>query len=276
MTFRSLLAGKLKGMFLYRGIRDLGLVAYSKIVRRFRFLPGSHRRVEIYLRDFPAPFLCRLGSSDTEVLREVFIDRQYAALQIFPDHSVKTIVDLGANIGLSLCFWSQQYPSAHLFAVEPDRENAKICMLNCALWGIIGRVLLIEACIGRESGHAWLDRGSEPWAYRLSHSSTRVSSETEVISMPDFLNRAQIKGRIDILKCDIEGGEAELMSTCQEWLDRVDVMIMELHAPYSVDCLKKDLVHSLSKFALVVREQKGVAFVILNRLAGFAEQSSDK
>jgi FkbM family methyltransferase len=207
------------------------------------------------------------------VLREVFIDRQYAPLQIFPDHSVNTIVDLGANIGLSLCFWSQQYPSAHLFAVEPDRENAKICTLNCALWGITDRVLLIEACIGRESGHAWLDRGAEPWAYRLSHSSTPVSSQTEVLSMSDFLNRAQIEGRIDILKCDIEGGEAELMSTCQDWLDRVDVMIMELHAPYSVDRLKKDLVHSLSKFALVVREQKGVAFVILNRLAAsFAEQ----
>jgi hypothetical protein len=36
--------------------------------------------------------------------------------------------------------------------------------------------------------------------------------------------------RIGILKCDIEGAEAEVFADCRSWIQRVDAMSVECHA----------------------------------------------
>jgi hypothetical protein len=47
--------------------------------------------------------------------------------------------------------------------------------------------------------------------------------------MPSLMQRYGLK-RIDLLKIDIEGAEAELFGdTCESWIDRVVTIVMELH-----------------------------------------------
>jgi hypothetical protein len=50
-----------------------------------------------------------------------------------------------------------------------------------------------------------------------------------VVSIPTLLQETGIGHRIDLLKVDIEGGEAELFSKNFEWLDGVQNIIVEFH-----------------------------------------------
>jgi len=43
--------------------------------------------------------------------------------------------------------------------------------------------------------------------------------------------------RIDLLKCDIEGSEIELFADCRDWIHRVKALLVETHAPYTVQQL---------------------------------------
>jgi hypothetical protein len=50
----------------------------------------------------------------------------------------------------------------------------------------------------------------------------------DVITMDALLDGAGFD-RIGVLKCDIEGAEAEVFADCASWIDRVDAMSVECH-----------------------------------------------
>jgi hypothetical protein len=50
---------------------------------------------------------------------------------------------------------------------------------------------------------------------------------------------------IDILKVDIEGSEKEVFESCETWIDRVGVLIVELHDRWKSGCSRS--VHSAAK-----------------------------
>jgi hypothetical protein len=50
-----------------------------------------------------------------------------------------------------------------------------------------------------------------------------------------------MRGSIDILKCNIEGMEEELFAHCGEWIDRVGLLAVQVHHPYTTERLLEDL-----------------------------------
>jgi hypothetical protein len=48
-------------------------------------------------------------------------------------------------------------------------------------------------------------------------------------------------GEIDLLKCDIEGGEAALFRGGPGWLSRVRAVLAEVHDPYTAEALVADV-----------------------------------
>ena len=54
------------------------------------------------------------------VAREIFLDRDY---RVPADLEPRTIVDLGANTGISVRFLRALYPSAEIVAAEPDPDE---------------------------------------------------------------------------------------------------------------------------------------------------------
>ena len=53
--------------------------------------------------------------------------------------------------------------------------------------------------------------------------------EIDVITMPSLLDDAGFS-HVDVLKCDIEGAEAEVFADCKSWISRVDAMSVECHS----------------------------------------------
>ena len=51
-------------------------------------------------------------------------------------------------------------------------------------------------------------------------------------TMQQILAQASDPQVVDLLKCDIEGAEAELFADCGPWIRRMKSIVVELHAPY--------------------------------------------
>jgi len=138
------------------------------------------------------------------------------------------IVDAGANIGAASIYFLQQFPDALIFAIEPDRGNFEILTQNA-----IGRPITCfnGAVTSRPALVKVVDPGGGNWAFRTELLPDGVSDDTAVESV-------QIGRIFDmqpddiypfIVKIDIEGAEDELFSCDVEWLERVPLVIIELH-----------------------------------------------
>ena len=173
----------------------------------------------------------RIDDSDIRVFKQIFVDNEYDSLNL--PKVVDTIVDLGANIGLSALFFMKKYPDARIIAVEPDAINFEIMkrnledysshvtLLNAAIWPSDGEVSLVE--------HDESNEGLGAWGYRTETLTEGAEGSVSAISIPTLMKQSSIN-YIDILKVDIEGAEYELFEKGYEsWLDKVGLIIIETH-----------------------------------------------
>src|SRR5262249_10217337 len=79
------------------------------------------------------PLWMRLGTSDVDVYRQVFLEQEYGCLAGVDD--AKFIVDCGANVGFSAAYLLSRYKDAALVAAEPDAENFGMLQRNTAPFG---------------------------------------------------------------------------------------------------------------------------------------------
>src|SRR5256885_16984483 len=81
---------------------------------------GGAPQVQVKVKNANHPLFMRLGTSDREVLGQIFIEEEYRPLVL---SSPQAIIDLGANVGYSSAYFLSQYPNATVLAVEPDPDN---------------------------------------------------------------------------------------------------------------------------------------------------------
>jgi len=231
---RAVLGRRLAERVHYRRTRDWLLSLYNRALLRVNLLPFRGQTCTIAPAATAQHLSLRLGTSDWYVFEEIFARRDYwPVLECV--RTASTILDLGANIGMSVRFWEEHFPTARIVAVEPDAENAALCERNARS----GNVLVVRACVAGVSRRVYLDRAGAAWSYKMTDNPQGES--VPAVTVPELLIQAGIQGEIDLLKCDIEGGEAEVFAACQPWIGRVRALVVELHGAYGEQRLLHDL-----------------------------------
>ena len=183
--------------------------------------------------------MCRAGSSDIQVFDQIFQVREYRCLDDVT--TADLIIDCGANVGYSAVYFLSRYPDATLVAVEPDPQNFNVLETNVRPFGT--RATCIRSGVWSHPTGLVIARDS----LGLGKEWGRTVRETVVGETPDFhandigsiLERTG-KGRISILKIDIEGSEAEVFSKNYEgWIDKVDNLVIELHGAHCCEVFSK-------------------------------------
>jgi FkbM family methyltransferase len=202
--------------------------------------PGARQVRAVRLKNVRGALYVRLGTSDFWVLEELFLEHEYHPFFAHDAEPVKTILDLGANVGLSVRLWLGHYPDARIVAVEPDAKNIAMALRNTKGRG---GVSLVRACVAGRPRMVALDRSALEWQIKLSDADANAAGAdlVEALTVPQLLERFAIDGAIDLLKCDIEGAEAEVFANCSPWIERVRELVVELHAPYTEENLLEDL-----------------------------------
>ncbi len=206
---------------------------------------GNGRVMGMRVKGLRKPVYIRLGTSDLHVFQEIFLDSEYEAVRCQAVGDARTIVDLGSNIGISIRYWRMLFPDATIVAVEPDNANMAVCRRNALAAGG-PETKLIQACVAGTRRKVSLDRNNAAWAFKIQDTpapsdTPGTADQIDALTMVEVLAQAGVTGPIDLLKCDIEGAEAEVFADCAEWIRRVRTLIIELHAPYTRDRLLSDL-----------------------------------
>jgi len=184
---------------------------------------------EIRLKD-GTRLVYRFNRGDLQSLREVWMDEVYRLpFNLQP----RIVVDLGANIGMSSVWFHRKFQCERIVAVEPDEGNAQITAKNFARNSIPGEIL--QAAVGPADGSIQFQHSTDSNMGHVKLEQDCVTdssniSKVRMVSMATVLGHLQDARRIDVLKVDIEGGEGALFDGDLRWLERVDSIIIELHA----------------------------------------------
>jgi FkbM family methyltransferase len=186
-----------------------------------RWVTPDPIRVTVDLKTLGPGVTLRSHTTDISVLSELIQGGAYEPLPARAD--VKTVIDLGANIGLSHRWLRSRYPAARFICVEPDAGNLEVLRANVR--AVDDAAIIHAACIGARARQVTMVTTSGEWGFRMSDADDGGIS---VLTMDELLADAGVE-HIDVLKCDIEGAEAEVFADCSSWITRVDAMSVECH-----------------------------------------------
>ena len=190
----------------------------------WRTLTRPHRRPGMMKMPFG-----RIRYADAYSLRttyhQIFVQDIY---QVNGLGAAPTIIDCGANIGLSVIAFKQDYPQARILAFEADPALAAMLTWNIkslsltnitvmakAVGGVNGQVIFQPD--GAVDGHVVASMEGVPPATLITVAAVRLSD--------------MIDGPVDLLKMDIEGSEYDVIADLSQsgQLSQVKTLICEVH-----------------------------------------------
>lgn len=179
----------------------------------------------------------RDSGGDMFIFHEVLKDEVYRIKPKWLGHPPETIVDLGANIGLTTLALASQFSKARFIAVEPNPDSEVLLRQNLACLG--SQVRVWKVAISNRKGKARLNLANEAYNSSLIREYEH-GVEVDVVTLAEILKAEKIE-HIDILKIDIEGAEKMLLKGSPKWLEMVDLILIEMHDGYGFPELEKDL-----------------------------------
>ena len=165
--------------------------------------------IKLFIREEQPAF------DDLHVVNEVITENCY---KLTPEQvKDKVVVDIGANIGsFSLLAW--KWRAKQVIAFEPEPHNFDILKMNIVLNN--ADIEIHNKAVGIK-GWTKIDNSS-------GHSQTGrdIGVDVEVVSLNDL-----DIDKIDLLKCDAEGGEYEIIETINnETLNKIQRIVGEFHS----------------------------------------------
>jgi FkbM family methyltransferase len=231
---------KLKHYYSALGFRGVIAFCLAKLQRR----KPLYRTSVVGIR---TPVWVRLGTTDASVLKQVLLERHYEFPLNIP---VRTIIDAGANIGLSAVYFANRFPHAKIIAVEPDAANFELLTLNISGYT---NIRAIKAAIWSEhSTVALSDPGEGSHGIRTQPMSANSVHLVDSLTIDDLI-RMEGWDCVDLLKVDIEGAEKVVFSKPNEWISRVNSVMIEFHERISPGCEAAvlDACHEFAKQATI-------------------------
>ncbi len=200
---------------LMRGIRLVWLKSSTSTGTASISSPVTGGRVKV-----------RPGTSDMAIYDQIVLHPYLPT-----DRAYESILDLGANIGLTVRYWKAALPEAIIVAVEPDPANFELLEANT---GHLPDVHCVRAGIWHTAGTLSIARdGSGNSAFRTMESE---KNEVAAVTIAMIMERFGLD-RIGLVKIDIEGAELELFSKGElGWIDRVEAIAIELHDQWKPGC----------------------------------------
>jgi FkbM family methyltransferase len=215
---------------------------YAALVKMARLYPAAPRMLKRYfLGGGSYPYTCRVRTPtgtaeatlyshhDVWTVNEVFCREDYRA-----GPEVRTVVDVGSNIGISALYFLTRGELAHCYLYEPVPRNVERLRLNLRRYE--HRFELREIAVADRDGQA--DFAVEPtgrYGGLDAPGTSRIRVVCRRISavLDDVL---QGEEGIDVLKLDTEGSERATVAAIEErQLARIGTILYETSEPWNPD-----------------------------------------
>lgn len=224
----------------------VGLLSDLDSLRTYRELMrdrhGPRRSRQVRVRQLGGRTVqLRGGTTDAATVFTTFFHRFH-----LPPRTLRRapiILDLGANIGLTMAHFAQLYSDARVIGVELDQQNAALCRRNIEPWARC--CTLLEGAVWREDGELEyeINEGSEDAFTVAPHEPSKGGRmvRAKTWSLNTILRENGDPSIVDYVKMDIEGAEREVLRNNVEWAARVRSIKVELHGDYTTAQCATDL-----------------------------------
>ena len=206
---------------------EVGMFTALRFLKTHSDAANEEKYFTFPLRDTGRNIFLRDASYiDRDVFRYVFCERYHR-----PPISLRpacTILDLGANIGLSVVEMKLRLPKSTIIGVEMDPANFSLAEKNIAN---LGNVTLLNKALWFENTTLRYNTNTDEDAYRIDTYVDGINvpfREIETITIDEIL-KSIAGNRIDFVKMDIEGAEKEVLTRNNEWLSNVGALNIEIH-----------------------------------------------
>jgi FkbM family methyltransferase len=224
MLATNTIIGRVKLLAFYRDAFGVsGALAFLS-----RQLIGCPREIRARPKGVKTPLHVRVGTSDAWLYGEILLRGQYAIDLPF---TPRTIVDAGANIGMTSVYYTLRYPQARVISVEAEDSNFGVLCRNVAHYP---NVTPVHAALWKSDGVARVSERSPEsgkWGFVAYEGD---GAQVRAVTMRTLMREFNIES-IDLLKVDIEGSEIELFDGC-DWMDKVQALAIELHDRFRPGC----------------------------------------
>ncbi len=154
---------------------------------------------------------------DIYTINDVFVTGSYETNL----ERVRTIIDLGANIGISVLWFRLKYPEAQIRAYEPGAAAFATLQKNFAH---DAKIELHQAAVSASGGEISFfesDRSTQSSFFRSDEAVERLVAS---VTLDEIVGDESV----DILKIDIEGAEFDVLQSTRA-LPHVRLILGELH-----------------------------------------------
>jgi FkbM family methyltransferase len=187
------------------------------------------KEFDVSLRDGPS---LRLRYDDV-ILIYIYGIGEYD-VDYTPLGDVRTLLDLGGNVGLGSIYLNERLGLERVASVEPSGANFRLLEENFRRNLPQGSAL--QGAVVGEPGEYYVDDYSFPHQIRVVPGKGTV----DALTLPEVLDRFELDV-VDLLKIDIEGGEAAIFDNTRLWADRVRAVLGEVHPPLTVERAQEQL-----------------------------------
>jgi FkbM family methyltransferase len=194
---------------------------------------GRPHRVGLRIKGKPYSVWLRNNGSDIRILTTLLKDGEYDAPGL-DWGDVKTVVDAGANIGISSLFIHANAPTARIIAVEPEPANADVLRRNLADNHL--PAVAFEAALWHSRGTIQLQVKDSAMSHAIPRSDERHDAEVREVRAVDMEELIDALGveEVDLVKLDIEGAEREVLTVGGDWIPRVKHFLAECHPTFGL------------------------------------------
>lgn len=184
-------------------------------------LGGIPRFTECRLRLYDWDLVIPDAASFLSTFDEIFVEQIY---KIRFSGESPYILDLGANIGLSVLYLKKLYPKAQVTAYEADPRIFSFLEQNIKGNGFSDVELVNKAVWHENAVLQFNPEGGDGGRVAWDGENSTVAVQAQDI-------RELLKGRtVDFLKMDIEGAENLVLPICRKYLSSVRKIFVEYHS----------------------------------------------
>jgi hypothetical protein len=112
--------------------------------------------LKVIRKDCLAPLFLRRKTSDIGTYWDIFFKNEYNFVAC---REPETIIDAGANIGLTSVYFANKFPRSKIIAIEPENGNFEVLLMNvknypniipvnAALWNECGMIDVLNVGLG--------------------------------------------------------------------------------------------------------------------------------
>ena len=201
--------------------------------RENRIGPSPERHYTLDLRPpISGAVTLREAPADRYTLEEIVCHQVYRQV-VDSVRDVQTILDIGANIGITSRYLGAHFPTCKIFAVEADAGNHEILEINTRCLRQNGRFNCVLGAAWSKTGKLAIRRpdGAEGYAtFEVGEIEDQVS-EAPVLQGYSMNEITALSGfdTLDLVKMDIEGAEIAVFKGNLGWLDRTNALAIEFH-----------------------------------------------